>query len=116
MKHQHINIINRRDFLSTVGKAGMAAALASVCNVPGFLKRAMAEGTIGSGKKVLFIWLRGANDALNSVIPVLDPSYATSRPNVRIPTDAGTNYSTSGIACDFPLAGAASTYGNYPFA
>jgi uncharacterized protein (DUF1501 family) len=116
MKHQHINIINRRDFLSTVGKAGMAAALASVCNVPGFLKRAMAEGTIGNGKKVLFIWLRGANDALNSVIPVLDPSYATSRPNVRIPTDAGTNYSTSGIACDFPLAGAASTYGNYPFA
>jgi uncharacterized protein (DUF1501 family) len=116
MKHHHINIINRRDFLSTVGKAGIAAALASVTNVPGFLKRAMAEGTIGSGKKVLFIWLRGANDALNSVIPIQDSAYATSRPNVRIPTDAGTNYSTSGIPCDFPQSGEDSTYGDYPFA
>lgn len=113
MKHHHINIINRRDFLSTVGKAGMMAALASVTNVPGVLKRALAEGTIGSGKKVLFIWLRGANDALNSVIPVLDPSYATSRPGIRIPTDGGTNYSTLG-GCDFPQAGEASTYGFYP--
>ncbi len=116
MKHQHFNITNRREFLSLAGKAGMAAALASVCNVPGFLKRAMAEGTIGSGKKVLFIWLRGANDALNSVIPVQDTAYATSRPNVRIPTDAGTNYATSGIPCDYPLAGAGSTYGTFPFA
>lgn len=115
MKHHHFNIMNRREFLSTAGKAGMAAALASVCNVPGFLKRAMAEGTIGSGKKVLFIWLRGANDALNSVIPVQDSAYVTSRPNVRIPTDAGTDYTTLG-ACDFPLAGAGSTYGAFPFA
>src|SRR5215216_3490289 len=98
MKHQHINIISRRDFLSTAGKAGMAAALASVANVPGFLKRAMAEGTIGTGKKVLFIWLRGANDSLNSVIPVGDSAYVTSRPDIRIPFDGGTNYGTSGIA------------------
>jgi uncharacterized protein (DUF1501 family) len=113
MRHHHFNIINRRDFLSTVGKAGVAAALASVSNVPGFLKRAMAEGTIGSGKKVLFIWLRFGNDALNSVIPVLDTAYASSRPNIRIPQDPGTNYATSG-ACDFPQAGTASTYGFYP--
>ena len=115
MKHHHFNILNRREFLSTAGKAGMAAALASVCNVPGFLQRAMAEGTIGNGKKVLFIWLRGANDALNSVIPIQDTAYASSRPFVRIPTDAGTNYATSGIPCDYPLAGAASTYGFYPY-
>ena len=114
MKHHHFNILNRREFLSTAGKAGMAAALASVCNVPGFLKRAMAEGTIGSGKKVLFIWLRGANDALNSVVPIQDTAYATSRPFIQIPKDAGTNYATAG-ACDSPLAGAASTYGFYPF-
>ena len=56
MKHHHINIINRRDFLSTVGKAGMMAALASVTNVPGVLKRALAEGTIGSGKQG-FSWI-----------------------------------------------------------
>jgi hypothetical protein len=114
MKHHHFNILNRREFLSLAGKAGLAAALASVCNVPGFLKRAMAEGTIGSGKKVLFIWLRGANDSLNSVVPIQDTAYATSRPNIRIPTDPGTNYATAG-ACDSPLAGAASTYGFYPF-
>ena len=114
MKHHHFNVTNRREFLSLAGKAGMAAALASVCNVPGFLKRAMAEGTIGSGKKVLFIWLRGANDSLNSVVPIQDSAYATSRPNIQIPKDAGTNYATAG-ACDSPQAGAASTYGFYPF-
>ena len=91
MQHHHFNIINRREFLTTAGKAGLAAALASVSNVPGILRRAMAEGTIGSGKKVLFIWLRGANDALNSVIPVGDGAYATSRPNIRIPLDGTTN-------------------------
>ncbi len=114
MRHHHFNIINRRDFLSTAGKAGMAAALASVANVPGFLKRAMAEGTIGSGKKVLFIWLRGANDSLNSVIPVGDSAYVTSRPDIKIPFDGGTNYGLSGIPCDSPQAGSASTYGFYP--
>ena len=107
--------MNRRSFLSTAGKAGLAAALASVTNVPGVLKRALAEGTIGTGKKVLFIWLRGANDSLNSVIPVLDPSYATSRPQIRIPMDAATDYSVAG-GCDNPQAGSASTYGSYPFA
>ena len=114
MKHHHFNVSNRREFLSLAGKAGMAAALASVCNVPGFLKRAMAEGTIGSGKKVLFIWLRGANDSLNSVIPIQDTAYASSRPNIQIPKDAGTDYTIAG-ACDSPQAGAASTYGFYPY-
>ena len=40
------------------------------------MKQALAEGSIGlrsmAKKKVLFIWLRGANDGLNSVIPILD--------------------------------------------
>src|SRR6185436_13731187 len=57
----------------------------------------------------------GANDGLNSLIPILDSAYGTSRPNLAIPQDPGTTYSTAGPA-DFPLAGAASTYGNYPFA
>jgi uncharacterized protein (DUF1501 family) len=115
MQHHHFNIINRRDFLSTVGKAGIVAALSSITNVPGVLKRAMAEGTIGSGKKVLFIWLRGANDALNSVIPFGDrTAYDLARPDIRIPFDGLTNYGTGGIACDFPQAGSASTYGFYP--
>ena len=41
MQHHHFNILNRREFLTTAGKAGMAAALASVTNVPGILRRAM---------------------------------------------------------------------------
>ena len=114
MQHHHFNILNRREFLTTAGKAGLAAALASVSNVPGILQRAMAEGTIGSGKKVLFIWLRGANDSLNSVIPVGDGAYATSRPNIRIPLDGTTNYNLTGLPADDPQAGAASTYGFYP--
>src|SRR5262245_30611073 len=115
MQHYNFNIMNRRSFLSTAGKAGIAAALASITNVPFILKKAMAEGTIGSGKKVLFIWLRFGNDSLNSVIPVLDSSYAPSRPTLAIPADPATNYSTAG-GCDYPLSGTASTYGSYPFA
>ena len=80
------------------------------------MKLALAEGSIGlNGKKVLFIWLRGANDALNSVIPILDPAYSGSRPTLAIPTDAGTSYSTTG-ACDFPEAGTGSIYDSYPYA
>ncbi len=107
MQHHHFNILSRRAFLSTASKAGMAAALASLVDIPLVMKRALAEGTIGlNGKKLLFIWLRGANDGLNSVIPILDPSYATSRPsggaNIGIPADPGTTYSNTG-ACDFPV-------------
>jgi uncharacterized protein (DUF1501 family) len=116
MQHFHINVLNRRSFLSTTAKAGMAAAFASLTNIPGVMKRALAEGTIGlSGKKVLFIWLRGANDALNSVIPIQDSSYGTGiRPTLAIPKDGGTNYGqTTGVA-DYPLSGEDSTYGFYP--
>src|ERR1044071_9889030 len=115
MRHHHFNIINRREFLTTAGKAGMLAALASISNVPFVLKQALADGSIGSGKKVLFIWMRFGNDSLNSLIPVNDPSYASSRPKIGIPLDSGTSYTTAG-ACLFPQAGAASTYGTFPFA
>src|SRR5437762_4382804 len=117
MKHYNFNIMNRRSFLSTASKAGMAAALASVMNVPPFLKRAMAEGTIGSGKKVLFIWLRFGNDSLNSVIPIVDTAYnTTNRPTLAIPKQASPfDYTTAG-ACDIQQAGAGSTYGTYPYA
>ena len=116
MQHHHFNIINRRDFLSTVGKAGIAAALASISNVPGVLKRALAEGTIGSGKKVLFIWLRGANDALNSVIPWGDSAYVTARPDIRIPFDVNSAYTPTGVPALVPQSGSGSTYGTYPLA
>ena len=122
MQHHHFNILNRRAFLSTAAKAGMAAALGSLIDIPLVMKRALAEGTIGlNGKKLLFIWLRGANDGLNSLIPVNDSAYYTARPtggnNIGIPMDPDplVDYSNTG-QCDFRAAGANSTYGSYPYA
>jgi len=73
------NIITRRSFLSNTGRAAVGLGLASLMNIPPFLKRALAEGTIGlNGKKLIFIFLRGGNDGVNNIIPVLDPSYRGS--------------------------------------
>src|SRR5215212_10859616 len=70
------NIISRRSFLTNTGRAAVGLGLASLMNIPPFLKRALAEGDIGlKGKKLIFIFLRGGNDGVNNVIPVLDPSY-----------------------------------------
>ena len=82
----YINVLSRRDFLAQTLRAGGALGLASLVNIPPFARRALAEGTsLGTnGKKLLFIFLRGANDALNSVIPVGDTAYNnTIRPAVR---------------------------------
>ena len=68
MSHRPFNILTRRSFLDSSFKAGLGVALSTLLDIPPVLRRAMAEGAIGnSGKKVLFIFLRGANDALNSV-------------------------------------------------
>lgn len=86
------NIITRRSFLSAAGRGGIALGLASLMNIPPFLKRALAEGSIGiNNKKLIFIFLRGGNDGVNNVIPVLDPSYRgtgnANRNLLAIPTD-----------------------------
>ena len=82
--NQSFNILSRRSFFSHAGKLGLGAALASLIDVPFVVKRALAEGNIGlNGKKLLFIWLRGANDSLNSLIPVEDSAYNTTN---RCPT------------------------------
>src|SRR6266576_5638893 len=102
MKHFHI--LNRRSFLSQTFKTSMAVALSTLVDIPFVMKRALAEGSIGlNGKKVLFIWLRGANDSLNSVIPIQDAAYAANRPTLAIPKDMNTNYATSGLPADFPI-------------
>src|SRR6185503_1313216 len=115
---QHFNIITRRGFFDRSFKVGLGVALSTLVDIPLVVKRALAEGTIGvpgpNGrvKKLLFIFLRGANDGLNSVVPILDSAYAlpTVRPpgpgpgGIGIPADAGTNYSTLG-QCDFPISG-----------
>src|SRR5437667_2423076 len=114
----HLNVLTRRSFLDRSFKTSLAVALGTLMDVPLVIKQALAEGSIGlNGKKVLFLWLRGANDSLDSLIPVGDSAYGTGiRPSLAIPTDPGTNYGTIGPA-DFPLAGSAgSTYGAYPYA
>src|SRR5439155_1679316 len=72
------NIITRRWFMKAGVQATLGLGLASLTNIPPFLKRALAEGNIGlSGKKLLFIFLRGGNDGVNNLIPIMDPSYRT---------------------------------------
>lgn len=100
----HINTLTRRDFLARSLRAGGALGLAALTSVPPFARRALAEGAVGTnGKKLLFIFLRGANDALNSCIPIEDSAYGAGiRPNIFIPKDAGENYAATGGLCDFP--------------
>jgi len=115
MQRSNLNLITRRGFLDRSFKTGLAVALSTLTDIPFVMKRALAEGSIGlNGKKLLFIWLRGANDALNSVIPVMDSAYAPNRPTIRIPLDGQTNYSTPG-GCDFPI-NAASGDDTYSYA
>src|ERR1051325_4433487 len=95
------NIITRRAFLKAGVKATALAGLASLTHIPPFLRQALAEGQIGiSGKKVLFIFLRGGNDGVNNIIPIQDPSYAANRAVLGIPKDPGTDYSVATGAAD----------------
>jgi uncharacterized protein (DUF1501 family) len=95
---QHFNIITRRGFFERSMKIGLGVALATLTDIPFVMKRALAEGNIGVPgsdgkiKKLLFIFLRGANDSLNSLIPIEDPAYAPNRPEIHIPKIATPNY------------------------
>ena len=108
------HIITRRSFLTNTGRAAAGLGLASLMNIPPFLKRALAEGNVGiNGKKLIFMFLRGGNDGVNNVVPVLDPSYRgnlnANRNLLAIPTDPLANYAgTSGMAAEVPI--------DYPYA
>lgn len=91
--------------MSTGYKACVAAGLASMTNIPLFLQRALAEGNIGiSGKKLLFIFLRGGNDGINNIIPIQDPSYlgtlGTLRGTIGIPKDPMVFYDVTSSTAD----------------
>jgi len=110
---QHFNILTRRGFFDRSVKLGLGVALSTLVDIPLVVKRALAEGTIGvpgpngKTKKLLFVFLRGANDALNSVIPIRDTAYnSTNRPTLMIPADPGTDYSLTTGTCDFPTSAA----------
>src|SRR5438445_11193719 len=99
---KNFDILTRRAFLDRSFKVGLCVALSTLVDIPFVVKRALAEGNIGlNGKKILFIFLRGANDSLNSVIPILDSGYNTDinpatgtvvRPNIAIGKDGSADY------------------------
>jgi uncharacterized protein (DUF1501 family) len=103
----YINTLTRRDFLAHTLRAGAALGLAALTQVPPFARRALAEGSLGTnGRKLLFIFLRGANDALNSCIPVKDDGFTQSiRPTIWVPQESSSYYDALG-PCDFPAPGA----------
>jgi len=89
------DILSRRAFLDRSFKVSLGVALSTLVDIPFVVKRALAEGNIGlNGKKVLFIFLRGANDGLNTIVPVKDDNYLLSRPTsgIGIPKDGTFNY------------------------
>src|SRR5688500_1065487 len=108
------NIITRRSFLNHAGRAAIGLGLASLMNIPPFLKRAIAEGSIGlNGKKLVFIFLRGGNDGVNNIIPILDPSYRGTgnllRNLIGLPRDPVVDYAAvtgqiDAVPIDYPYA------------
>jgi uncharacterized protein (DUF1501 family) len=82
-----MNVITRRAFLERSLQAALGTAAAAMLNIPAFLQRAMAQGSIpATPKKLLFIFLRGGNDGLNTVIPWGDSAYSlANRPTLYVP-------------------------------
>ncbi len=73
--------ITRRAFL----KNG-AMAVVGTAAIPSFLTRAAFGGaTLGSSKRLVIIFQRGAADGLNIVVPHAEPAYYAMRPSINIP-------------------------------
>jgi uncharacterized protein (DUF1501 family) len=82
-----MNILTRRTFLERSLQVALGATASAFLNIPAFIQRAMAQGTIPQrNKKILFIFLRGGNDGLNTIIPWGDGAYnKTTRPTLYLP-------------------------------
>lgn len=115
------NILTRRSFLGTTAGMAATAALGCLTNVPLFVQKAIADGNIGRPgpngrvKKLLFIFLRGANDGLNNLIPHGDEAYGPAiRDNIFIPVDPTQSWAARGRAL-YPTAGSAGGSFDYPY-
>ncbi len=70
--------MNKRDFLKTVGAAGVAAI------VP---HPAFAAASADYGNLLILVELKGGNDGLNTVVPYASPEYYALRPRLGIARD-----------------------------
>lgn len=82
-----MNVLTRRSFLGRGFRLALASAAAATLDVPLFLRQALAQGAIPPGtRKLLFIFLRGGNDGVNTVVPWGDSAYsAENRPTLYLP-------------------------------
>jgi uncharacterized protein (DUF1501 family) len=70
---------SRRRFLQSTGLGFLALGLP-----PSFLVRAAEAQQVGKGKTMVVVFMRGAVDGLNAVIPFKDPAYYSLRPSIAI--------------------------------
>lgn len=81
--------MKRRQFLKRTGLAGAGLGL-TLTNPMGVLTRNVMAADVGDTrrKKMIFMFQRGGNDGLNTVIPRGDADYSTNtRPTLYIPED-----------------------------
>lgn len=62
-----------------------AMVLVGAAAVPSFLARAVYAAEGSRGKRLVVIFLRGAADGLNMVVPYAEPAYYKLRPSIAIP-------------------------------
>lgn len=84
--------MKRREFFSRTAKALSGAALSGLFTPQLFQSRVSAQEVLGTDrkKKLIFIFLRGGNDGLNTLIPRGDSNYNQGlRPTLFIPENMG---------------------------
>ena len=79
-----MNIFNRRRFLKTSSLAFSALGLNMVA--PTMFQKRMEAAAMANNKKLIFIFLQGGNDGINTILPRGDAMYnTTTRPTLFIP-------------------------------
>ncbi len=95
MQHKSTCSCSRRHFLRGSGLTLAGFGAASLFPTP-LIQSAMAGNLENSNKRMLFFFLRGGNDGINTVIPHGDPDYnTTNRPNLYIPNTSSIDLGNS---------------------